>query len=377
MTKEKRPKIPASVQLKLWIYSGGRCQLCNEPVYVDGSTLKEGNWSNIAHIISWSPSGPRGDKVLSKKLEKDFSNLMLMCTKHAKLIDTRPCVTEYPVSRLRDIKADHENRILRLTEITNESKTYALVIQSNIGGNHVEINLKEVLTAITENRMYPKENPFIIDLTGDVGGGDTEYYSAKATEITNRVRGYLDRFNSLSERQHISVFPIALMPLLVHLGKELGDKHSIQLFQHQRTPSSWIWTDETESTNYIVLKPQEIVQSKDVYLKISLSDQIGEDKLQTIPSINQNVYEITIPEPTTRFLKNRSLLPKFDAVYRLVLNEIQVVHGIDCVIHLLLAVPAPIAVQCGLSLLTRKDPTVWAYDYDKERGGFIRALKVN
>ncbi len=376
MTKEKRPAIPATVQLKLWIRSGGRCQLCNKKVYVDDFTLKEGNWSNIAHIISWSPNGPRGHKTLSKKLEKDFSNLMLMCTEHGKLIDTKPYVQEYPVERLKQLKEEHEQRIDSLTEITNEARTHVLIVQSNIGGNPVEVNTSEVELAITENRMYPNEKPFIIDLTRDVGNGLQDYYTGKATEITNRLRGFIDKFNASSERQHISIFPLALMPLLVHLGKELGDKHSIQLFQHQRTPSSWIWPDE-ETSEYIINKPKSISSSKDVYLKIALSDYIGEDKLNTLSKLNSNVYEITIEKPTTRFLSNKSLIPKFDAVYRQILNEVQLKHGLDCTIHLLLAAPAPIAVQCGLSLLTRKDPSMWVYDFDKEHGGFIRALKVN
>lgn len=377
MTKEKRPKIPAKTQFKLWLAAGGRCELCNDDVYVDGFTLKEGNWSNIAHIISWTPNGPRGDKGLSSKLATDFSNLMLMCAKHADLIDTINYLKEYPTEKLREMKMDHENRIKNLTRITNEAKTNILIIQSNIGGNHVEINTNEVLNAVTSNRMYPVEKPFIIDLTADVGDGNNGYYSAKATEISNRLNGFLDRFNSFSERQHISIFPLALMPLLVHLGKELGDKHSIQLFQHQRTPSSWVWEDKYTTSEYIVNNPQRVVKSKDVYLKIALSDYIEEDKLKTVPGMNENLYEITIDQPSTNFLTNRNLIPKFDAVYRQMLNEIQKKHGLDCTIHLLMAAPAPIAVQCGLSLLTRKDPALWAYDFNKNDGGFIKALKVN
>lgn len=375
--KEKRPAIPPAVQLKLWIRSGGRCQLCNEVVYEDGFTLKEVNWSNIAHIISCSPNGPRGHKTLSKKLAQDYSNLMLMCSKHAKLIDTKPYVVKYPVEKLKLIKDEHEKRIETLTAITNEAQTYPLIIQSNIGEIPVEINFKEVEVGITENRMYPKDKPFLINLTGDISDGTADYYNSKALIITEKIKAFLDKFNDLSERQHISIFPIALMPLLVHLGKEIGDKHSIQLFQHHRSPSSWVWLDEEVNKEYIIDRPNSIESSKEVYLKIALSDSIGTDKINTLGKISKNIYQIRIENPTTRFLTNRVLVPKFDAIYRQVLNEIQLIHGHDCTIHLLLAVPAPIAVQCGLSLLSRKDPAIWAYDYDKKHGGFIKALRVN
>jgi hypothetical protein len=167
------------------------------------------------------------------------------------------------------------------------------------------------------------------------------------------------------------------MPLLVHFGKELGDKHSIQLFQHHRTPSDWLWVNKDNYPEYVVSTPDSLdTSSKDVYLKIALSDYIGADKLATLPSINTNIYEISVPHPTTSFLINKNQIPKFDAVYRQVLNEIQLVHGVDCQIHLLLATPAPIAVQCGLSLLSRKDPSIQVYDYDSNKRGFFKALVV-
>jgi len=376
----KRPHIPTNVQFKLWLAAGGRCEFpgCNEIVYRDGLTLKEVNWSNIAHIISWSPDGPRGHSSLSKKLAKEFSNLMLMCSKHAHLIDVEPYVTEYPVEKLREIKREHEKRIEILTSVTNEAKTHVIVIQSNIGNNPVEVNLNEVNLAVTENRMYPSNTmPFVLDLTGDFGKGDESFYKAKAKETRNRVKSFINIFNATSRRQHISVFPLALMPLLVHFGKELGDKHSIQLFQHHRSPSNWRWSDEETYQEYIINKPKHIDKSsKDVYLKISLSDYIGEDKLRLLPNINSNVYEITISNPTTGFLVNRNQIPKYDAVYRQLLNEIQYIHGLDCQIHLLLAVPAPIAVQCGLSLLARKDPKIIVYDYDFQKKGFFKALTI-
>src|SRR5690606_18452055 len=104
---------------------------------------------------------------------------------------------------------------------------------------------------------------------------------------------------------------------------------------------------------------------------------IGEDKLKSIPDINSNIYEIGIENPTPHFLVHRDLIPKFDVIYRQILNEIQRFHGANCNINLLMAAPAPIAIQCGLSLLPGKDPNIWAYDYDKKYGGFIKALKVN
>jgi hypothetical protein len=225
--------------------------------------------------------------------------------------------------------------------------------------------------------MYPADkNPMVIDLTGDIGDGGIDYFEAKAREISVRLKSFIDKHNSSESRQHISIFPLALMPLLVYLGKELGDKHSIQLFQHHRSPSDWVWHDLANAPEFIFNKPQDINQEKNAYLKIALSDYIGQDKLNSIPEINSNIYEITIENPTTGCLVHRDQIPKFHSIYRQALNEIQKAHGVDCHLHLLLAVPAPIAVQCGLSLLTRKDPHMTVYDYNSTSGGFFKALII-
>jgi hypothetical protein len=43
MAKNQRPKISDDVKLKLWVFSGGRCEFpgCNKPVWRDGLTLKD------------------------------------------------------------------------------------------------------------------------------------------------------------------------------------------------------------------------------------------------------------------------------------------------------------------------------------------------
>jgi len=374
--KKLREKIPESTRLRLWVKSGGRCAHCNEVVYRDSFTLMSDNFSEIAHIIASSNDGPRGSE-LSENLQIDYDNLILLCSKCHKLVDGDN-KNKFPVEKLQQIKEEHERRIEILTSIDRNAKTHVLIIQSSIGINHVEVNKKDVNIAVIENRMYPsEEKPYCIDLTNDEGRGDSSFYLAKAKQLKNALKDFIGRFDSASERQHISVFPLALMPLLVCFGRELGNKHAIQLFQHNRIEDDWAWKDENNTTEYFVKKPKNPIQKSDVFLKIAISDSIGEDKLKSIPDINSNIYEIGIENPTPHFLVHRDLIPKFDVIYRQILNEIQLFHGVNCNVNLLMAVPAPIAIQCGLSLLPGKDPNIWAFDYDKAHGGFIKALKVN
>src|SRR5688572_9921496 len=110
--KRGRPSIPLSVQNELWARAAGRCEFrgCNEFVYLDPLTQKRSNLSAISHIVAYSPDGPRGDPIRSKKLERDIANLILTCRKHGKLIDDHDKVAEYPEELLLEFKREHEAR---------------------------------------------------------------------------------------------------------------------------------------------------------------------------------------------------------------------------------------------------------------------------
>ena len=58
------------------------------------------------HIVSAHSGGPRHDPEFAHKELNDYSNLLLLCKVHHKLIDDQP--SEYTASRLANIKANHE-----------------------------------------------------------------------------------------------------------------------------------------------------------------------------------------------------------------------------------------------------------------------------
>jgi len=372
-----REAIPEDVRLRLWVQSGGRCAICNDVVYRDGLTLTVGNFADLAHIIAYSEDGPRGNEN-SSNLTISYDNLMLLCKTHHKLIDDNP--GEWPIDKLSKTKKVHEERIENLTAITSDLKTHVITVQSNIGENSTSISQHEVREAIVKFGRYPTtEHPYNINLGAIHGRGDETFYKEKASEISASLSAFLRPFDRNNEKAHISIFALTLMPLLVHFGKELGDKYPIQLYQHHREPySGWFWPEATEYEEYIINKPDQnnIDKSSDVFLKISLSDHIAADKCEQLIGKNPNIYEITILQPHTGFLINSKQLAEFHSVYRSLLNDIQFLHGVKATIHLLIAAPCPIAIQCGLSLLQRKELHMIAYDYERDLGGFIKALQI-
>lgn len=73
--------IPEKIKLILMGKSGAKCEFrgCNKKILEETLTGKSGIYSNFAHIIANRVNGPRGDKELSPKLDKEESNVMVLC----------------------------------------------------------------------------------------------------------------------------------------------------------------------------------------------------------------------------------------------------------------------------------------------------------
>ena len=157
--KKKRPAIPENVKRELWIKSGGRCEFrgCNKYLYKDGVTKQPRNLANIAHIVSWTPTGPRGNQN-SEKLATDISNLMLTCSEHNNLIDDPRYVEMYPVELLQQYKREHEERIYRVTGMGQEYGVHIIKMFSKIQGQVSIIGDKAVSEAIMP--YYPLESDY-------------------------------------------------------------------------------------------------------------------------------------------------------------------------------------------------------------------------
>lgn len=101
-------------QRKVCERSGSRCAFENcrqvlttiDPVSGEVVTL-----GNIAHIVAKSFDGPRGDDPMPIPERDRHPNLMLLCTAHHQLIDSRESELTYPKERLLAMKETHEERV--------------------------------------------------------------------------------------------------------------------------------------------------------------------------------------------------------------------------------------------------------------------------
>lgn len=376
--KNKRPKIPDNIKLKLWVFSGGRCEFpgCNKPVWRDGLTLKDDNFAHMAHIVAASSAGPRGDKSLSPQLTTDFSNLMLVCLNHSKLVDGKH-KSEYSVDFLRDYKERHEARIKMQTAVSPDMSTTVVRFVAKIRERKMEISTAQAYEAIFP-RFPLDEKGIVIDFNNRNGSGGKSHWKSLARDIATQVKQALTPGNDHLRIDHLSVFAVAPIPLLMYLGNRIGGATPVDIYQKHRDADDWIWKKEPkrDTFKYIVKKNGLKNSSTKVVVILSLSGLVQVDEVTKVLP-NAPRYEITIPKPDRDYLQHRSQLTKFAYIYHRILTEIRKRHGSKCEIYLFPAVPVSVAVACGKELLPKVDPHIHVYDVDNERGGFIPTLTIN
>ncbi len=104
----KRSSIPTNILRRLYAHSGNCCAFegCNNPIFEDDGTLT----GECCHIESYSPDGPRYNERQTDEERNGYENLMLMCSRHHKIIDSHPI--KYSVENLRKIKNTHESQYM-------------------------------------------------------------------------------------------------------------------------------------------------------------------------------------------------------------------------------------------------------------------------
>src|SRR5579872_4643685 len=89
---------------RLYALSRNQCAFnsCDAPI-IEGTETVTGI---LCHIKARSPGGPRYDGTQTDEQRHSDANLILLCARHAKIIDAEP--ERYSVAKLQEIKRLHE-----------------------------------------------------------------------------------------------------------------------------------------------------------------------------------------------------------------------------------------------------------------------------
>ena len=344
--KIKRPSIPRAVERELWLKAGGRCEFrgCNKYLYKDGVTQQPKNLANIAHIVSWTPTGPRGNEH-SQELATDISNLMLLCSDHNNYIDDSNYVDTYTVELLHEFKQEHENRIYQVTGMGQDYGVRIIKLYSKIQGQIPNISDRSISEAIMP--YYPLEGTLNMDLTKVAS---YEYAQRKINRIVDL------HILSDSKEESYCIFIMAEIPYSCYLGYVLGNKVKADTFQFFRDTQDWKWKNGNFG-HFQCISPVSDDKQSQVNLLIEVSGNINKDYIP-----QHTTYSIRAEYPSFSFLQSKEQVVEFRLKYREVLDKIRDTHGEDVIINLFIAAPNPITFELGRVIMKNLDPTIQIFD---------------
>ena len=123
-----RKKITQEVLRRLYAHSGNQCAFpgCSSPIFEDDGTLT----GECCHIEAYSDTGPRYNSELSMEERNGYDNLVFLCKRHHKIIDTHD--DEFTVDVLKGMKATHESKFSAKTLEINDAMLKHLMIESEM-----------------------------------------------------------------------------------------------------------------------------------------------------------------------------------------------------------------------------------------------------
>ncbi|MBE9207213.1 HNH endonuclease [Nostoc sp. LEGE 06077] len=134
----------------LWGRSGTQCAICKCELIMDAATNDdESIVGDECHIVAREVGGPRGDSSFPLHQLDSYSNLILLCKKHHKIVDDQP--NEYTVKKLQEIKQKHLEYVRQCLE-PPINWSYAKISEEYVGAGFIK---KEIGTLWSNYANYP------------------------------------------------------------------------------------------------------------------------------------------------------------------------------------------------------------------------------
>ena len=215
MTEEPKRLTPTSeVVRELYLKCGNQCAYpgCDH-LMMDENGVFIGE---VCHIEAAMPGGERFNKNQTNEERRSFENLLLLCHKHHKVTDN---IDDYPVHRMKTIKAEHEAKftdaiskirssIIDHTDLKSESlpKTLARfdkVMKWNSNESEQAESLSEITRFIRDLKRIPfnsRKLLLIMILRSEKSGWSSHDLSVPFPEIMEACH-----LNPNELRAHLSI----------------------------------------------------------------------------------------------------------------------------------------------------------------------------
>lgn len=339
----------------------------------------------LAHIVGQQDStkSPRGKAEPLTATERDkAANLMLLCAGEHQEIDRDGALDLFTVDELRRIKAEHEDWIRRVTGIRPNRSTVVVRMMSCVRGRAVELDRATATAAVIRHEGRLPDFPLTFQQDGveidlrQLPGEDIaapEYWSAAVAKIDREVARLTEGIQD-GRALHVSVFAIARIPLLVHLGSRLDDAYGVDVFQRHRSTEKWDWPSSALDGTFQVSAPESSASHDEAVLLFNLSGTVQPDELpEGLRGLPRFVISPTTGTPHPDVITTAATLRGFETTARSVLAEIEQDHKQLRRLHVFGAIPVSAAVMLGRVRDPHVHPAYVLYD---RTNGYTAVLEV-
>lgn len=302
---------------------------------------------------------------------------MLLCAECHSTIDKR--WTVHPVTWLRRQKAVHEGGVKSaLKSVGSDSKlTQVIRLSAPIGGSRVGIPREQCILAIRPNHCTADD--WVISLN-ELEHLDENITVLTATEkITTELARLQSTMHDQNTSHHYSVFALAPISLLIHLGAQLDRTVPCDVYNRQHDRDDWTWQKGAPQHEFEWSELQRAANASEVALMVHTS---GTNRRKDLPSHIDSSFAVYEIRPigvaaSKNIVRNLETVAAFRRCYEDVRRHIRDQHPKATTIHLFPAISPAIAVTIGRELIRKTDPSIQVYDWNKKAGGFQFALEVN
>lgn len=364
-------EIKPSTERMLWGVSAGVCEFggCTNKLFSHHVTKENVNLSEKAHIYAFSAGGKRPSLLRFTSKINDIDNLMLVCERCHKLIDSED--TEYSAEQLMAMKKEHEDRIELLSSIKPDLQSEIVIYNANIANSSLKISDYAAKSAVIPKRYPARANP--INFSPDLNIFDNEINYWKIME--QHLEREWVQYEPILRDKHISLFAIAPQPLLFKLGMLMNRNYNVEVRQSQGAIGNWSWRCDRQTANIEVDILPEISPEDDVVVTFELTAKLSEEELRAEFG-RGTIYRITTPSCNSEIIKSwRDLRAVIDE-YRKVLNTIRETKGQNITIKLVPIAPVSVSIEAGRKTM-KGDPAIVIFDRNYITKKWAQALVLN
>jgi hypothetical protein len=293
-------------------------------------------------------------------------NLLLLCHDCHRIIDHPEHIDLFPPEKLREIKEVFERRIEMVTEHGGLTRTAALRIGSMIRGSLAMASQREVAeTLLAVNYLglveTQRSGDFTCRINGAVGGRG--FWDSAQQSIEDTI-GLVRQAVTSGDVEHISVFGIAPIPLLVFLGWHLDDKIPTRIFQKHRDQFvGWSWADQGDPVAFEVSSSGPQTGVHDVVFTCAVTSEVNLDRLPAEIALAPRI-EIrpagVVPDPT--LISHEQSLINYAAQWRTAMATAESLYPGAKRWHLVMSAPVSVAIETGRAVMRDAHPAISVYE---------------